>query len=45
MMALIGYWPFEGGLIDKSGNGNDGKIVLLAVSMVFSPYGKLYLFH
>ena len=40
--ALIGYWPFEGGLIDKSGNRNDGKIVLLAVSMVFSPYGKLY---
>jgi glucose/arabinose dehydrogenase len=41
--GLIGYWSFDdGGLMDNSGNGNDGKIVLLAVSMVFSPDGKLF---
>ena len=28
--------------MDKSGNGNDGKIIPLAVSMVFSPDGKLF---
>lgn len=40
--GLSGYWPFDEGLTDKSGNGNDGKIIPLAVSMVFSPDGKLF---
>jgi glucose/arabinose dehydrogenase len=40
--GLSGYWPFDQGLMDKSGNGNDGKIIPLAVSMVFSPDGKLF---
>jgi glucose/arabinose dehydrogenase len=39
---LSGYWPFDEGLIDNSGNRNDGKIILLATSMVFSPDGKLF---
>ena len=25
--GLSGYWPFDQGLMDKSGNGNDGKII------------------
>lgn len=41
-VGLSGYWPFDEGLMDKSGNGNDGKIIPLAVSMVFSPDGKLF---
>ena len=40
--GLSGYWPFDEGLIDNSGNRNDGKIILLATSMVFSPDGKLF---
>jgi len=40
--GLTGYWPFDEGLMDKSGNGNDGKINLLATSMVFSPDGRLF---
>ena len=40
--GLSGYWSFDEGLMDKSGNGNDGKIILLATSMVFSPDGKLF---
>jgi hypothetical protein len=39
---LSGYWPFDEGLVDKSGNGNDGKIIPLAVSIVFSADGKLF---
>ena len=27
--GLSGYWPFDQGLIDKSGNGNHGKIIPL----------------
>lgn len=40
--GLTGYWPFDEGLMDKSGNSNDGKITLLATSMVFSPDGRLF---
>jgi glucose/arabinose dehydrogenase len=40
--GLSGYWSFDQGLIDNSGNRNDGKIILLATSMVFSPDGKLF---
>jgi glucose/arabinose dehydrogenase len=40
--GLSGFWPFDEGLMDKSGNGNDGKVIPLAVSMVFSPDGKLF---
>ncbi len=40
--GLSGYWPFDEGLTDRSGNGNDGRVVLLATSMVFSPDGKLF---
>jgi glucose/arabinose dehydrogenase len=40
--GLSGYWPFDDGLMDNSGNSNDGKINLLATSMVFSPDGKLF---
>lgn len=40
--GLSGYWPFDEGLVDNSRNRNDGKIVLLATSMVFSPDGKLF---
>ena len=40
--GLSVYWPFDEGLMDNSGNQNDGKIILLATSMVFSPDGKLF---
>jgi glucose/arabinose dehydrogenase len=40
--GLSGYWSFDQGLVDNSGNRNDGKIILLATSMVFSPDGKLF---
>jgi glucose/arabinose dehydrogenase len=40
--GLIGYWPFEGTAEDKSINGNDGKIVMPAVSMDFSPDERLF---
>ena len=40
--GLSVYWPFDEGLNDNSGNKNDGKIILLATSMAFSPDGKLF---
>jgi glucose/arabinose dehydrogenase len=40
--GLSGYWSFDEGLIDNSGNRNDGKIILLTTNMVFSPDGKLF---
>jgi glucose/arabinose dehydrogenase len=40
--GLIGYWPFESTAEDKSINGKDGKIVMPAVSMDFSPDERLF---
>ena len=40
--GVIAYWPFDEGMQDNSGNQNDGKIVLPAVSMAFSPDGRLF---
>ncbi len=40
--GLIAYWPFDGGPQDKSTNSNDGKLILPAVSMIFSPDGRLF---
>jgi glucose/arabinose dehydrogenase len=41
--GLIGYWPFEGSGEDRSGNSNDGKLILPAVNMVFSPDERLFI--
>ena len=40
--GLVAYWPFDNGTQDKTGNHNDGNIILQAVSMVFSPDGRLF---
>ena len=40
--GLVAYWPFDNGTQDKTRNHNDGNIILQAVSMVFSPDGRLF---
>jgi glucose/arabinose dehydrogenase len=40
--GLIAYWPFDNGTQDIMGNRLSGNIVLQAVSMVFSPDGRLF---
>ena len=41
--GIVGYWPFDNGLlIDKSENHNDGKIVLPSTNMFYSPDGRLF---
>lgn len=40
--GLVGYWPFDGTLEDKSGNNNHAKFRSQAVSMAFAPDGRLF---
>jgi glucose/arabinose dehydrogenase len=39
---LIGHWPFNGNLDDKSGNDYHGQEYTLISSMVFAPDGRLF---
>ena len=40
--GLIGYWPFDNNTKDLSGKQNDANVVSQAVSMAFSPDGRLF---
>ena len=40
--GLIGYWPFDNSTKDLSGNQNDANVASQAVSMAFSPDGRLF---
>jgi len=39
---MLGYWPLDNNSKDMSGKGNDGLIVIQAVSMVFAPDGRMF---
>ena len=40
--GLIAHWPFDNNTKDVSGNGNNGIVSIQAVSMAFSPDGRLF---
>jgi glucose/arabinose dehydrogenase len=40
--GLIGYWPFDNNTKDLSGKQNDANVASQAVSMAFSPDGRLF---
>lgn len=40
--GLIAHWPFDNNTNDVSGNGNNGIVSIQAVSMAFSPDGRLF---
>ena len=40
--GLVGYWPFNGKLDDVSGNHNNAVVTGPAVSMAFTPDGRLF---
>jgi glucose/arabinose dehydrogenase len=40
--GLIGYWPFDNNTKDLSGMQNNGNVESQAVSMAFSPDGRLF---
>ncbi len=41
-VGLVGYWPFDNNTNDFSGKQNDASVASQAVSMAFSPDGRLF---